>query len=194
MACSTLAKGVQASCAAIKKVGGVNKRVYIGLLEDLATAVFGTGNILTSITFNSGKGLVKYEGRKEKNSAGVEIERGENVNIRNQTVTLAVYYSTAEQLSTLDDLIDTEGLFAIIETAAGVLEVYGLNKSGSFDSFGLVASGSKSTGTVLQDSTAFNLTLTGGHTNMELHYNPVGSLTTNIAALDALTIDPAPEV
>jgi hypothetical protein len=191
MGCAALSKGVQASCTAIKKVGGVNKRVYLGLLEDLETVTFGTGNIVTALNFKDTKGLVTYEGRKEKNNAGVEIERGENVNLRNHTVNLAVYYETAAQLTTLDDLIETEGLFAIIESNAGVLEIYGMNKTGSVDSYGLVASGSKNTGTVMQDSTAFNLTLTGGHTNLELYYNPGTALATNLAALDLLVIDPA---
>lgn len=194
MACADLSKGVQASCTSIKKIGGLDKRIYIGLLDDLASATFGgVGlNSVTALTFKSGKGLVQYIGRKDKNNAGVEIERGENVTLRNQSVNLLVYYSDATELGTLDALIDTEGLFAIVETNAGSLEVYGLAKSASFNNFGLVASGSGNSGTVMQDSTAFNLALTGGVPNMQLYYNPTADLPTNIAALDALSIDPAP--
>lgn len=196
MACADLSKGVQASCTAIKKIGGLDKRIYIGLLDDLASATFAAAGInsVTAITFKADKGLVSYIGRKDKNNAGVEIERGENVNLRNQSVNLLVYYETAEQLGTLDALIDTEGLFAIVETNAGSLEVYGLAKAANFNNFGLVASGSGNSGTVMQDSTAFSLNLAGAHPNMQLLYNPIATLTANIEALDALVIDPAPVV
>ena len=276
MACTTeLIKGVRGSCNALKKVGGLNKRVYMGLVADLATVTFGANNAnsITGITFNSPatgtgtaitlanpgvatvastaglttgqtititactgatlvggltivgqsftitvingttfsigaqttgaastgfsfsyatKGLTQWTGKKDKNSAGVEIEVGENVNIRTQTVTPIVYYETAEELSYLDNLIDQEQVFVIVETVAGSLEVFGINKV-NFGSFGLKATAlSLVSGVLLNDSTAGTLTLSGGLTNLQLQYNPSVSLATNIAALDALSIDPAP--
>lgn len=194
MACSTsLALGIQASCDAQKKPGGVDKRIWLGSLDDLTAITFGAGNIITAFTFASTKGLVTYSGRREKNNAGSEIEVGENLTLRNQSVNLQVYWNTAEELATLDSLLDNEGLFAIIETNAGMLEVYGVNKGDNFNNFGLKATANVgNTGTVLNDSTAFALTLSGPHTNLQLLYNPATALATNIAALDALTIDPAP--
>lgn len=276
MACvSSLIHGVQGSCLAVKKVGGLNKRIYIGTVDDLESVTFGANdaNSITAITFkdpvtatgsaitlanpgvatvastaslttgqtititaNTGatlvggltivgqtftitvingttfsigaqttgaastgftftyatKGLTQWVGKKDKNSAGVEIEVGENVNIRNQTVTPIVYYETAEELSYLDALIDQEQVFSIVETVAGSLEVFGINKV-NFGSFGLKSSAlSLVSGVLLNDSTAGTLTLTGGLTNLQLQYNPAVSLATNIAALDALSIDPAP--
>jgi hypothetical protein len=276
MACvNSLIKGVRGSCLALKKVGGLNKRIYLGTVDDVATVTFGandansitgftfkdpitstgtgitlanpgvatvastasltTGQVIT-ITANTGatlvggltivgqsftitvingttfslgatttgaastgftftyatKGLTQWTGKKDKNSAGVEIEVGENVNIRNQTVTPIVYYETAEELSYLDALIDQEQVFAIVETVAGSLEVFGINKV-NFGSFGLKASAlTLVSGVLLNDSTAGTVTLTGGLTNLQLQYNPSVSLATNIAALDALSIDPAP--
>lgn len=274
MACeSNLVKGIQASCNALKKVGGLNKRIYLGLVGDLDTVTFGANNVnsITGMTFkapasgsgsaislanpgvatvastadletgmvititaNTGatlvggntivgqsftitvingttfsigaqttgtastgfsftyatKGLTQWIGKKDKNSAGVEIEVGENVNIRNHTVTPIVFYETDAELYYLDNLIDQEQVFAIVETVAGSLEVYGINKT-SFESFGLKASAlSLVSGVLLNDSTAGTLTLTGGMTNLPLQYNPSASLDTNIAALDALSIDP----
>ena len=276
MACvPSLLKGVQGSCAALKKVGGLNKRIYLGTVDDIESITFGANdaNSITGITFkdpatgtgtaitmanpgvatvadtsdlttgqtititaNTGaslvggntivgqsftitvlsgttfslnaavtgaastgftytyatKGLTQWIGKKDKNSAGVEIEVGENVNIRTQTVTPIIYYETAEELSYLDALVDQEQVFAIVETVAGSLEVFGINKT-NFGSFGLKATAlSLVSGVVLNDSTAGTLTLSGGLTNLQLQYNPGVSLATNIAALDALSIDPAP--
>lgn len=189
---STIDKGVQASCLAIKKAGGLDKRIYLGAIGDLASVTIGTGNAITGMTFAATKGLVKMSGRKEKNSAGSDIEAGQNFTLRNQNVNLAVYYETAADLQAIDNIIDNEALFAIVETNAGSLEVFGINKV-NFDNYGLRVSGNPGTsGLLLNDSTAFAMVLSGGFTNLQLQYNPGTALATNIAALDALVIDPAP--
>jgi hypothetical protein len=190
--CTTLTKGIQASCAATKKVGGIDKRVYLGNVNDL-DGVTVVANEVTVLTFAATKGLTQWIGRKDKNNSGSELEVGENLNIRNHSVNLIIYYETALQLGYLDDLIDNEGIFAIVETNAGVLEIFGLNKT-SWDNFGMkVTANVGSSGTVMQDSTAFACTLSGGHTNLQLIYKGVdGVLETSLAALDALCIDPAP--
>jgi hypothetical protein len=192
---SSLAKGVQASCTAIKKVGGLDKRIYLGAIGDLDTVTIGSNNTLTSLTFLAAKGFVLMTGRKEKNSAGSDIEVGENVTLRNQTLNLSVYYDSVGtqatiDLESIDSIIDNEGMFAIVETNAGTLEVFGINKT-NWDGYGLKVSANPGTsGLLLNDSTAFAMVMTGGFTNLQLIYNPSASLATNIAALDALVIDP----
>lgn len=186
---SSLDKGVQASCAAIKKVGGLDKRIYLGAIGDLETVTFGSDNTVTSFTFAATKGFVKMIGRKEKNSAGSDIEVGENITLRNQTVNLSVYYETSEDLAAIDEIIDNEGMFAVVETNPGTLEVFGINKV-NFDGYGLKVTANPGTsGLLLNDSTAFAMVLSGGFTNLQLMYNPGTALATNIAALDAQTID-----
>lgn len=193
MACvDSLLTGIQAGCNAIKKVGGLAKRIYLGTVDDLASVTFGTGNIVTAITFKADKGLVQFVGKVDKNSAGSDIEVGENVNTRNQTLSMSVYYETGLDLQSLDQLIDQEQVFAIVETRAGSLEVFGINII-NFSAYGLkVTANPGSSGVLINDSTAFVPVLSGGFTNLQLIYNPSGSLATNIAALDALSIDPVP--
>jgi hypothetical protein len=191
---SSIDLGVQASCLAIKKVGGLDKRIYLGAIGDLAsvTITAGATNIVTAFTFAATKGFVKMIGRKEKNSAGSDIETGENVNVRNQNVNLAIYYETGIDLAAIDAIIDNEALFAVVETNPGSLEVFGINKV-NFDSYGLKVSANPGTsGLLLNDATAFQMVLSGGLTNLQLLYNPAVALATNIAALDAQTIHPAP--
>jgi hypothetical protein len=191
MACvNSLLLGVQADCNAIKKVGGLAKRIYIGAVADLASVTFGTGNIITAITFTATKGLVEFSGRIDKNSAGSDIEVGENVNVRNQLVNMDVYYSTGLHLQTIDQLIDMDQVFAIVETRAGGLEVFGINII-NYSAFGLKVTANPGTsGILLNDSTAFKMVLSGGFTNLQLQYNPSVALATNIAALNVLSIDP----
>jgi len=193
MSCQTLALGVQASCLAVKKPGGVDKRVWIGLLDDVASITLGTGNILNAFVMKAGKGLTQWTGRREKNSAGSEIEIGENVTVRNQLVSLSVYWETAAQLTTLDELLDLEGLFVFLETNAGLIEVFGVNMSNaySFTNFGLKPTkNSGNSGKVINDATAFALELSGGLTNLQLIFRPTSDLASNILYLNLKSVDP----
>lgn len=272
MACvDSVIKGVQALCAETHKVGGLDKRVWIGTVTDLASVTYGAANEVTAMTFsgaetmtgtaitlaspgvatvtstasletgnkvtitaNTGatlvggltivgqtftitvinattfsigaettgtastaftmtvatKGLVKFIGRIDKNSAGSDIEPGENINLRNQFVNMSVYYSTAVQLEAIDQLIDQEQVFAVVETRPGALEVFGISKV-NFASYGLKVTANPGTsGILVNDSTAFAMVLSGGFPNLQLKYNEAVALATNIAALDALSIDP----
>lgn len=191
MSCVTLANSIRPACAAVKRPGGLDKRVYIGLLADLDTVTFGANNSVDAITFALTKGLVEYIGKKEKNNADESLEVGENVNLRNHVVNLVVYASTDAHLAHLDSLLDTEGLFVIVEHNGGDLEVYGLNKGTNFNNFGLKCTAcTRNTGTVLNDNNAYSLALSGLHTNLHLLYAPATGLDANITALDALVIDP----
>lgn len=193
MSCiNTLAKGIQSSCDGLRKVGGLDKRIYGGCTEDLATATFGANNSVTALTWKTDKGLVKFLGKEDKHNGDTTIEVGENVNVRSHVLNVLLGIDDADQLDALDELIDTEKLFFIVETRAGQLEVYGLNKV-NFDSFGMkVTSLSMPTGTVINDSTLAVVGLTGGMTNVKLLYAPLVSLAANIIALDTMVIDPAP--
>ncbi len=191
--CLSLAVGVQASCKAVKKPGGVDKRIWLGLLSDLASITLGTGNILLGFAFKSGKGLTQWTGRKEKNDAKSEITIGENVTVRTHTVGLMVYWETAEDLTALDSLLDAEGVFAFVETNAGNIEVYGVNNSNAYNfaNFGLKATkNSGNTGKVINDATAFALELSGAMTNLQLLFRPDIDLGSNVLYLNLASVDP----
>jgi len=197
MACNELTRGINPDCEATRKPGGLNKRVFIGLLSDLATAVFGTGNLMSAITFSSGKGLVKFIGKREKHNSTMAFEAGENFNLRNHGINLLAYYNTPEELEALDGLIDVEGVFVIVETNSGELEVWGMNKGANFANFGLKTSAfDGGSGTAILDSNVYTLGLTGNHENLQLYFasTPTATLAENIAILDALTIWPVPVV
>lgn len=191
MSCVSLAVSVRPGCAAKKKPGGADKRIFFFLLADVASMTFGTYNSIETLTFNPGTGLIEYDLKKDKNSATMALEVGENANLRNHTVNAVVNWDTEEELAALEDLLDAEGIGAIVEQNGGNLEVYGVNKGANFNNFGLKASAlDGSTGVVLNDPTAFNVALSGQHTNMQLLYKPAQTLDANLAELEALVIDP----
>lgn len=195
MACNELTRGINPDCEATRKPGGLNKRVYIGLLSDLDSAVFGTGNVMTATTFAATKGFVTFTGKREKHNSAMALEVGENFNLRNHGLNLVAYYNTPAELEALDSLLDVEGVFMIVETNSGELEVWGMNKGTNFANFGLKASGIEGgSGTAIVDSNIYTLAFNGNHENLQLYFQSVpgtSTLAEDLAILDALVVWPA---
>jgi hypothetical protein len=186
MACTDLTAGLDPTCAALKKIGGVDRRVWIGELEDISDLTI-SGHEITAITLTETKTLKKFIGRREKNSAGFEVAVGENANIRTQNVNLVLYHKLAADKAAIDELIDVEGAFVFAEEANGSITAWGIDTT-NYENFGLKCSaGTGTTGTVLNDPTASTITLSGGHTNMELVFDESATTDANIAVLDALS-------
>jgi len=190
-ACDALTTNLSPSCEAIKKPGGLDKRIWIGLVEDLDSVTFGTGNQITAFTFAASTGFITATGKMEKNNSSIAINAGENYNLRTQSFNFVSYYLTAEDLDDIDQLIDQEQLFVCAETNAGTIEVYGINKSDAFDNFGLQCTAIEGgSGTAKLDASQFALTFSGDFENLQLVFEDTAAgspgLAADIAYLDAL--------
>ena len=190
-ACDALTTNLSPSCDAIKKPGGLDKRIWIGLVEDLESVTFGTGNQITAFTFSGATGFITATGKMEKNNSTIAINAGENYNLRTQSFNFVSYYLTAEDLDDIDQLIDQEQLFVCAETNAGTIEVYGINKSDAFDNFGLQCTAIEGgSGTAKLDASQFALTFSGDFENLQLVFEDTAAgspgLAADIAYLDAL--------
>lgn len=197
MACNNLTLGLDPSCDALKKLGGLAKRVWVGQLSQLDsfTVNENTLDIETLIMAFNGSvrfGLKKFVGKKLKHNVTTPVEVGENINVFNQTVALVLYHFTSLEKSAIEGLVNGEDLFVLVETFAGQIEVYGIDTTGSESSEdpigGLNASaGEGGTGTALNDPTAYTVTLSGQHRVMSRIFNisSTATLAQNIAYLDA---------
>jgi len=192
-ACATLTTGINPGCAAIKKVGGVDKRVWIGETKDIdITAItFGSNDEVTAFDLISTKTLKKFIGKNDKHSGKSTPVPGVNVALWNQEVSLVLYIKTAAERKAYADLCEAEDLFIIMETNAGDLEVYGISCKGvdGIDSYGLkMSGGEKGTGVLKNDDTSAKVTLAYPEMpNMDLLFIPATVIGTNITALDALS-------
>jgi hypothetical protein len=182
-----------ASCDAVKKVGGVNARFWIGQKPDISALTFGANGEVTAMSLTSGKKLGKYEGIQYKNTAGFEAIPNETRNTFNQSFTGILFYKTQAELEAIENLLVSNRLFAIIETEAGQLKVYGIDKN-PFNAADLgpnrglnLSASSASDGTVLADTTGVTITLVGEMYNPTKLYKPASALATVIAELDALS-------
>lgn len=179
-----LEDGLSPSCEAIKKVGGVKKRVWITQLDKFNYSTDVDGYVSEISMLGSPANTMKqFVGKKEKNKADNELQIGENVNTMKQNVDLTLYYYTPAERTALVGLAKAEDVVVFIETNAGQIEVYGIDN-------GLNASkGTGSTGHKLNDSQGFMLSLTGEETDLPKVLKPTGTTTMAewISYLDGLS-------
>lgn len=182
-----------ASCDAVKKVGGVKSRFWIGQKPDIASLTFGTNGEVTAMTLKAGKKLGQFEGMQFKNTGSTETTPNETRNLFNQTFTGVLFYKTQAELEAIETLLIGDRYFVIYETEAGQLKVKGIDKN-PFNSADLgenrglnISAGTGSDGTVLADTTGVTVTMVGEMYNFDKLYKPATALATVIAELVALS-------
>lgn len=185
--CNDLLAGINPGCDAFNKVGGINKRVWIGKKDNITYTVDGAGfvNSISMATISSlNSKLYKFIGKRDKNSASWPMTQGENVNTFNHTVMLDLFYSNPTELSTLEALANSDDNIVFIQGNDDRIIALGLEN-------GLNASaGEGGTGILLNDTTAYKLTLSGESRYMPKYFSINGTTATiaaNIAYLDALS-------
>lgn len=197
MACNNLTRGLDPSCDALKKLGGLAKRIWVGQLSQLeGYTVNATTLDIETLTMEDSPAstLKKFIGKKLKHSATTPVEVGENINVFNQTVNLVLFHYTSQEKAAIEELVNIEDAFVLVETFAGQIEVYGIDTNGSESSEdplgGLnCTAGDGGTGVALNDPTQFTVTLSGQHRIMSRIFNttPTATLAQNIAYLDAIS-------
>lgn len=189
----TILDGLDPSCEAIKKQGGINKRVWIGNFDEIATTDDADGYIDSVVLAGSPTPtLFQFEGRDFKHNGTFEGVIGENLNTINPTLNLVLYYFTPQERAAIEGLYNAEKLIVFVQGNGGdtkaAIEIYGILN-------GLKASAlSGGTGTILNDTTALTISLAGEETELpkvlksgSLLPTQAGYLQENIDYLDALS-------
>lgn len=188
--CTTkITAGLDPECEALDKIGGVNKTIYFGNLDDLTFAVNGAGYISSvSLTASPAAYLYKFIGKTKKHNSTVELQVGENTNTWKQAIIAKLYYYFPDERAAIDALVKADDLVAFIQTESGLFEVYGWSKGVRAEA----ATGAN--GILIQDDTSLTVTISGEEIELpkvlQLGAAVPGEaayLTQNIDALDALT-------
>lgn len=184
--CNDLVSGINPACDALTKVGGVNKRVWIGLKANISYTTDSNGYISAVTMGNVGSIAAKlytFTGKRDKNSFSFPMTAGDNINTFNHTAVMQLYYSTPSELETLNQLANADDMVVFMEGNDQKIYILGLDK-------GLNATaGEGGSGVLLNDSTAYTMTLSGEQTQTPKIFRTVAgaSLATLQAYLDALT-------
>lgn len=188
MSCAKLNSGLTITCAGLERVGGINGRVWLGNIADIASYTIAS-NAITGITLAMGAAIYKIEGKKDKNSTSTELQVGESSNSFKQMLNL-VLYSAASQLDVvIENILRAHDLFAIVEANDGQFEVWGLDVNSGSTSYpvgGLNAeSGVENSGVTIDERQHWTITLSGVFSNGHRKFLDTDYATT-IAAIEAL--------
>ena len=185
--CNDLIAGLNPDCTSLKKVGGTNKRVWIGKKDNISISTDTAGYINSIAMSNIGSipsKLYKFSGKKDKNNAIWPVVAGENINTFNHTAVLSLYYGNPTELLAIENLVNAAELVVFMQMNDDKIIVLGTD-------VGLVCTAAEGgTGTLLNDSTAYVVTLSAENKTIPKYFSVNGTTATiaqNIAYLDTLS-------
>lgn len=154
MAC-TVTSGITITCDALKRAGGIAKKVWVGNITDLRVPIDETlSSYITSIEFTTYASLRAFEGAKFSHEASSTLQVSEgNVSYQHQVILRLINDDPTDD-GVLEDLA-TSDVFVIVQTNNNEFKIYG---AGS----GLSASAeTDNTGRQVTDASLSIITLTG---------------------------------
>jgi hypothetical protein len=158
MASCGLTTGFSATCDQRKlAAGGLKGRIWLGNVDDITSVTKDSDGNITDIDFESGTGTVEVDVIRGPGGSGITAssnlsKTANGIPVYNQSVAFTIVESFAEGINFFEELANSEGLFAVVETARGQFKAFGLG-------VGLVATTSTmQTGPADSDS-ATNVTL-----------------------------------
>lgn len=171
-------------CPALKKKGGLKKKVWAVSFDKATLTVDVDGNVdtITLATASPANVLTTYTGKKLKNSGAYTLEVGENASTMKQDLSLRVYFYGQDTRDAVDALNQApEELLFFVQTEAGQIECWG------FDTGLLPSAATGGTGTALNDDTSMLITLSGSQDGVAKVCKFGATLQDDIDYLNALT-------
>lgn len=169
-------------CETLKSKGGVKKKVWAVAHDSATYTLDGDGYVdtVTLATTSPATTLKVYSGKKLKNNGVITGEIGENSNSLKQDLNLVLFAQTPEERAAVQKLFYSDELDIFIQTEAGKIELWGYDA-------GLVSSGlTGGTGTQLNDSTAYTVTMSGSQDDLPKVCKFGATIADDVAYLDAL--------
>lgn len=171
-------------CEALKKKGGVAKKIWAVPFDQVTMTVDGDGNVdsLTLATTSPATLLTTYTGKKDKHSGAYALEVGENANTMKQDLAMRLYFFTQAERNAIDALnSNTQETVFFVQTQAGQIECWG------YDTGLLPSAATGGTGTLLNDDTSMLVTYSGAQDGVAKVCKFGATLADDIAYLEALT-------
>ena len=180
MACSITA-GITITCDALKRVGGVNKRLWLFNMSGLATPISATTDgYVTNIPLTTYQTLYKVEGAKFAHSYEITEQRSDEGNVQwEHKVMIKVVNTSPTEDAILEDLTTSE-VGVILQTNNNEFLIFGA-ANGLSATESTIQSGQKS-----GDSSASSVTLTGNEQSIYKRLLRT-DVNTTLAYLNAMT-------
>jgi hypothetical protein len=189
MCTTSLSTSLAGTCAAVKKAGGVNKKIYAFSVKDITAVTFEADGTPSALTFTTGKQLVSFTGKSLKNTASEPITaEGEgNVNIFVQTVQPVLFHSTQADRVAIEQLFALDQVVFLVPMPSGQILAYGLsNDTETLQNYGLkLTEGDDAVGLILNDMNAQTCTFAGDMLHKAIIWNEAQTYAQNITDIEA---------
>jgi hypothetical protein len=134
MAC-TIGAGIGIACQDLRRAGGLNKRFWLGNIDDLATPFSATLNgYVTNIPFSTYRSLYKFEGPKFSHSFEINEQTTEGGNTQWEHKLIAKLLNTAPQEDRVIEDLSVSEVFAVVQTSNAEFLILGAANGMTSDS------------------------------------------------------------
>lgn len=107
--------------------GGLAQSIYLGNIDDLSSFPTETAGVISALAFATGGALYKYTGVFKRSTAGSDASRNPaGAGVYNHSVVMALITENGAKKVQLEELVNADSLFAIVEYPNDRFEVYGL--------------------------------------------------------------------
>lgn len=152
----TISSGISITCDALKRVGGINKRVWLFNMTDLSTPIVAlTDGYVTNIPLTTYQTLYKIEGAKFAHSFEINEQRSDEGNVQWEHKLMLKVVNTDPTMDAILEDLTTSEVGAIVQTNNNEFLILGA-QNGLSATESKIGSGQKS-----GDSSASTVTLTG---------------------------------
>jgi len=159
MANCNISAGIGVDCSDLRRVGGLNKRIWFFNLSGV-TYTTNVNGYITALSFPTYEGLYTFEGKKNSHSSGYQLinQEGANKFFQHESV-VKLFATTPDDQSVIEDLaVASVGI--IVETSNREFVLYG--KDNGMDLITLV----QNTGAVGASDVSATLTFQGSESEM----------------------------
>ena len=154
-----ISAGIGVDCSDLRRVGGLNKRIWFFNLSGV-TYTTNVNGYITALSFPTYEGLYTFEGKKNSHSSGYQLinQEGANKFFQHDSV-VKLFATTPDDQSVIEDLaVASVGI--IVETSNREFVLYG--KDNGMDLITLV----QNTGAVGASDVSATLTFQGSESEM----------------------------
>jgi len=157
-----ISAGIGIDCTGKGQIGGLNRRVFVGNIKDLANLAYTTDaeGYTTAINFKPYGLLYEFVGQKYAHTSTDDVARNEGGSVNYpHTVTLKLFDSTPDDKAVIESMTAAD-VFVVVETNNQTFEIFGYQNGLTLDT------APKESGQAASADTSRTLTLSGAEVGL----------------------------
>lgn len=177
------------SRCALKRIGGVDRTMYVGSLSELSGFTRDADGNIKTLTMKPSFYLYALTGKKLKNSHSTALKQNENSTMFTQTVNFVAFFDSQPEKDAIELLVQSDDLFVILQNKYGRFEAFGLVGAEGIPAEGMsITAGTYAVDAASDGGSSMVLTFTADESKMPVYTNFADEVIDEIAYLDDLLL------